>query len=99
MKYSTVIFLILFDFLQKSLKCRRLFNFTAAHLQAHFHQIVHKCDDCDKVFLGAGYKPNIVDNLFSSEDKIICKECAEKQHALSIAMGKSVDDFKRDLFE
>ena len=62
-------------------------------------KIVHKCDDCDKTFFGTGYKPNIVDNLLSSEDKIICKECAEKQHALSIAMGKTVDDFKRDLFE
>lgn len=62
-------------------------------------KIVHECDDCGKTFFGTGYKPNIVDSLLSSEDKIICKECAEKQHALSIAMGKTVADFKRDLFE
>lgn len=62
-------------------------------------KITHTCDDCEKFFLGAGYEPNIVEDLLSSEEQIICKECAEKQHALSIAMGKSLDDFKRDLFE
>lgn len=62
-------------------------------------KIAHTCDDCEKFFLGAGYEPNIVEDLLSSEDQIICKKCAEKQHALSIAMGKSLDDFKRDLFE
>ncbi len=62
-------------------------------------KIAHTCDDCEKFFLGAGYEPNIVEDLLSSEEKIICKKCAEKQHALSIAMGKSIDDFKRDLFE
>ena len=62
-------------------------------------KIAHTCDDCEKFFLGAGYEPNIVEDLLSSEDQIICKKCAEKQHALSIAMGKSVEDFKRNLFE
>lgn len=62
-------------------------------------KIAHTCDDCEKFFLGAGYEPNIVEDLLSSEDQIICKKCAEKQHALSIAMGKSVEEFKRDLFE
>ena len=62
-------------------------------------KIAHTCDDCEKFFLGAGYEPNIVEDLLSSEEQIICKKCAEKQHALSIAMGKSVDDFKCDLFE
>ena len=62
-------------------------------------KIAHTCDDCEKFFLGAGYEPNIVEDLLSSEEQIICKECAEKQHALSITMGKSIDDFKRDLFE
>lgn len=62
-------------------------------------KIAHTCDDCEKFFLGAGYEPNIVEDLLSSEEQIICKKCAEKQHALSIAMGKSIDDFKRDLFE
>ena len=62
-------------------------------------KIAHTCDDCEKFFLGAGYEPNIVEDFLSSEGQIICKKCAEKQHALSIAMGKSLDDFKRDLFE
>ena len=62
-------------------------------------KIAHTCDDCEKFFSGAGYEPNIAEDLLSSEEQIICKKCAEKQHALSIAMGKSIDDFKRDLFE
>ena len=62
-------------------------------------KVVHTCDDCEKFFIGAGYEPNIVEDLLSSEEQIICKKCAEEQHALSIAMGKSVEDFKRDLFE
>lgn len=62
-------------------------------------KIAHTCDDCGKFFIGAGYEPNIVEDLFSKDEQIICKKCAEKQHAVSIAVGKSVDDFKRDLFE
>lgn len=62
-------------------------------------KIAHTCDDCQKFFLGSGYEPNIVEDFLSDEERIICKSCAEEQHALSIAMGKSVDDFKRDLFE
>lgn len=61
-------------------------------------KITHTCDDCEKFFVGAGYEPNIVENLLSSKEQIICKECAEKQHALAIATGKSVDEYKRDLF-
>ncbi len=62
-------------------------------------KIVHKCDDCEKIFVGAGYEPNVVEDLLSDTEQIICKECAEKQHALSIAVGKSVEEYKRDLFE
>lgn len=62
-------------------------------------EIAHTCDDCGEFFIGVGYEPNIVEDLLSSEEQIICGKCAEKQHAVSIAMGKSVDDFKRDLFE
>ena len=61
-------------------------------------KLTHTCDDCDKFFIGAGYEPNIVSDLLSGQEQIICKECAEKEHALSIAVGKTVDDFKRDLF-
>ena len=61
-------------------------------------KFTHTCDDCDKFFIGAGYAPNIIEDILSDDEQIICKECAKKQHKLSIAMGKSVDDFKRDLF-
>ena len=62
-------------------------------------EIAHTCDDCEKFFIGAGYEPNIIEDLLSDEDQIICKACAEEQHALAIAAGKTLDDFKRDLFE
>lgn len=61
-------------------------------------KIAHTCGDCEKFFIGAGYEPNVVEDLLSDTEQIICKECAEKQHALAIALGKSVDEFKRDLF-
>lgn len=61
-------------------------------------RVVHTCDDCGKFFIGTGYEPNVVGDLLSKEEQIICKDCAEKQHAISIALGKSLDDFKRDLF-
>ncbi len=62
-------------------------------------KIAHKCDDCEKFFIGAGYEPNVVEDLLSDTEQIICKECAEEQHALAIAVGKSVEEYKRDLFE
>lgn len=61
-------------------------------------KIAHTCDDCEKFFIGAGYEPNVVEDLLSDTDQIICKECAEKQHAISITMGMSIDEFKRDIF-
>lgn len=62
-------------------------------------KIAHTCDDCEKFFIGAGYEPNVVEDLLSDTEQIICKECAEEQHALAIAVGKSVEEYKRDLFE
>ena len=62
-------------------------------------KVTHTCDDCDKIFVGAGYEPNIIEDLLSEDEQIICKKCAEKQHVIAIKMGKSVEDFKRDLFE
>lgn len=62
-------------------------------------RLAHTCDDCGKFFVGTGYKPNVISDLFSEKDQIICKECAEKQHAVSIALGKTADEFKRKLFE
>lgn len=61
-------------------------------------KVTHTCDDCGKFFIGAGYEPNIVEDLISDEEQIICKDCAEEQHAISIAMGKSLDNYKREIF-
>lgn len=62
-------------------------------------KVIHSCDDCDKFFVGSGYEPNIITDIMSEKKQIICKECAEKQHAIPISLGKSVEDFKYDLFE
>lgn len=61
-------------------------------------KVTHTCDDCGKFFIGAGYEPNIVEDLISDEEQIICKDCAEEQHAISIAMGKSLDNYKKEIF-
>ena len=61
-------------------------------------KLVHNCDDCGKFFIGTGYEPNVVKDFFATEDQIICKDCAEKQHKLSLAVGKDLDDFKISLF-
>jgi len=58
----------------------------------------HKCDDCEKFFIGAGYEPNIVSELINETEQIICKECAEEHHAISTTLGKSLDDYKRPSF-
>ena len=62
-------------------------------------KIAHTCDDCEKFFIGAGYDANVLEDFLATEKPIICKECAKKQHAVSLALGKDLDDFKRDLFE
>lgn len=62
-------------------------------------KLAHKCDDCGKFFVGTGYVPNVVSEFLSEDEQIICKSCAEEQHAVSIALGKSLDDFKRGLFD
>lgn len=61
-------------------------------------KLVHTCDDCGKFFIGAGYEPNVLSDLVTDEEQIICKDCAEDQHAIGIAMGKSLNDFKRNIF-
>ena len=50
------------------------------------------------IVIGTGYEPNVVEDFFATEDQIICKDCAEKQHKLSLAVGKDLDDFKISLF-
>ena len=62
-------------------------------------KLIHKCDDCGKLFFGTGYTPNAVEGIIDSEQEIICRECAEKQHSLSGLFGGNVDDYKRGLFD
>ena len=66
-------------------------------------RLVHRCSNCDKVFVGTGYYANIISDavttLTGEDEKILCKDCAEDEHAVSIFAGKSVEDFKRPLFE
>lgn len=66
-------------------------------------RLMHYCDNCADFFIGTGYHANVVSNaitgLSGQEDKILCKDCAAKEHALAIAAGKSLKDFQRPLFE
>ena len=65
-------------------------------------RLTHNCDNCGNFFVGTGYYANVVSNALTSitgqQDKILCNDCAAKEHALSIAAGKSLDEFKRPLF-
>jgi len=61
-------------------------------------RLIHICDDCDKVFVGTGFEPNIVAVAVSDEAEVVCKECAKTHHAASLAFGKSLEDFRKDLF-
>lgn len=65
-------------------------------------KLTHHCDHCGVFFLGTGYSANILSNTLTAisgqADKILCRDCAAKEHALAIATGKSVEDFKRPLF-
>ncbi len=62
-------------------------------------KLAHTCDDCGEFFVGTGYKPNVVSELLDDQNQVICKECAEKQHALAIALGKTLDEYKLPLFD
>lgn len=62
-------------------------------------RLVHTCDDCGDFFVGTGYNANVASDFFADDEQIICRKCAEKQHAISITLGKSVNDFKRELFD
>ena len=65
-------------------------------------RLTHACDNCGDFFVGTGYTANAVSNVITSitgqEDKVLCEDCAIKEHALEIATGKSIDEFKRPLF-
>ena len=62
-------------------------------------KLVHKCDDCEEWFAGTGYEANVLADVISDDDQTICKTCAEKQHILETTMGKSLNDYKKKLFE
>ncbi len=66
-------------------------------------RLLHTCSNCDSFFVGTGYRANIVSNALTSltgnEDKILCRACAEKNHAVAILAGKSLEDFRIPLFE
>ena len=66
-------------------------------------RLIHRCDNCDKLILGTGYYANVVSNAIGSltgnAEKILCRDCAAREHAIAIAAGKSLSDFKRPLFE
>ena len=67
-------------------------------------ELVHTCDACGEVFVGTGYKPGVLSGLASEllsdkEMDVVCRDCAEKQHALGALVGKDLDDYKRKLFE
>lgn len=61
-------------------------------------RLVHKCDSCGKTFVGTGFRGNVISEALSDNERILCRECAEKEHLLSGIVGKSVDDYKRPLF-
>ncbi len=62
-------------------------------------KLVHTCDDCDEFFVGVGYEPNKLSEIFTEDMTIICKDCAEVHHALSLALGKDLDEYQKELFE
>lgn len=60
-------------------------------------RLVNSCSDCEKNFFGLGYNGNIVDQAVGDEEQILCEDCAQKHHALSLLAGKELDDYKRVL--
>ncbi len=62
-------------------------------------KLINRCDNCDKIFIGPGYEANVISDTLSKDDKILCKACAEKDHAVELVLGKSLSDFKRGLFD
>lgn len=66
-------------------------------------RLTHNCSNCDEFFVGTGYRANIISNTLTDiageKDKILCVDCAVKEHALAIATGASVSDFQIPLFD
>lgn len=64
-------------------------------LITYIPQFLHICTDCETFFIGAGYEQNILVDAVSDKKGILCKKCAEKHHALSVGLGKSLDYYKK----
>lgn len=66
-------------------------------------KLTHSCDHCGQFFFGTGYRANIISNTITDitgkKDKVLCVDCAVKEHALAIATGASVSDFEIPLFD
>lgn len=64
-------------------------------------KLTYHCDNCDKFCVGAGYSANILSDAISSISgraaKVLCEDCAAQEHALAIATGKTIEDFKLPL--
>ena len=70
-----------------------------ALLVAYVPYYIHTCADCEKFFVGPGYDANILVDALSESENVICRECAELHHAISSALGKGVDEYRRPLIE
>ena len=62
-------------------------------------KLIHKCSDCEKSFVGTGYEANVIAEVLTDDEQILCKECAEVHHAISLMAGKSLKEFKRGFFD
>ncbi len=66
-------------------------------------RLAHTCDNCGQFFVGTGYYPNVITSTITGiaggTEKILCLDCATREHALAIAAGASIKDFERPLFE
>ena len=62
-------------------------------------KLIHKCDACEKWFVGPGYEANVLADVISDDDQTICKPCAEVQHVVETTLGKPLEDYRKKLFE
>ena len=62
-------------------------------------KLVHKCDGCESWFVGPGYKANVIANVIADDNQTLCRDCAEAQHKIEIALGKSLDEYRKDIFD
>lgn len=66
-------------------------------LLVYVPQFFHVCKDCETFFVGSGYEQNIFVGAVMNDNGVLCKNCAEKQHSLSITLGKSLNDYKKSV--